>query len=61
MESGICIPASAAASAGGDLGVSVEAFPPGQSLCDFHSPARSFPLVEFMDELGGSSQGELNF
>lgn len=50
-----------AASTEADLGMTMEAFPPGESPQASHSLARFFRLAKFPDEFDGSREGELNF
>lgn len=45
----------------GEHGVEMVVFPPGESLWASHSPAQLCPPVHFLDEFGGSAQGEFNF
>lgn len=50
-----------AANTKGEVGTTMEPFPPGQSPLVSHSLPCCFRSVEFLDELGDSSHGELNF
>lgn len=52
---------AAAANTEGEMGTTMGPFPPGQSPRASHFLSCWFRPVEFLDELGDSSHGELNF